>query len=92
VKRNLRTAKHGSGPKLKTIQVVLGADLLKAANGAARRLRVNRSELVRDALRAHLSRLDALEKEERERAGYARYPDTREDSAIWDKAADWLRD
>jgi len=66
----------------KTVQVVLDKKLLRAANRAARRQKTNRSALIREALRAHLKRLDILEKEERERAGYAKHPD--DDSAIWD--------
>lgn len=36
------------------VQIVLDDDLLKAADKVARRQKVNRSALVRDALRAHL--------------------------------------
>ena len=42
---------------METIQVVMEAELVKAANRAARRLRVNRSALIRGALREHLKRL-----------------------------------
>lgn len=74
---------------METIQVVLGADLLKAADQAARKLKTNRSALFRDALRAHLTRLNLLEKEKRDRDGYVRYPDSPDDPAVWDKVADW---
>ena len=42
---------------METIQVVMEAELVKAANRAARRLRVSRSALIRGALREHLKRL-----------------------------------
>ena len=74
---------------METIQVVLGADLLKAADQAVRKLKTNRSALFRDALRAHLARLNLLEKEKRDREGYVRYPDSLDDPAVWDKVADW---
>lgn len=74
---------------METIQVVLGADLLKAADRAAKRLKTNRSALFRDALRAHLTRLALLEKEKRDREGYVRYPDSLDDPAVWDMVADW---
>ena len=74
---------------METIQVVLEADLLKAADRAVRRLKTNRSALLRDALRAHLRRLDALEREKRDREGYARYPDFLDEPAVWDRVADW---
>ena len=65
-----------------TIQVVLGADLLKAADRAAKRLGTNRSALFRKALRAHLNRLSPLEREEQDRNGYARYPDSMDEPAV----------
>jgi hypothetical protein len=48
---------------MKTIQVVLYPELLRAANGAAKQVRINRSALVRDALRERLKRLRTRESE-----------------------------
>jgi metal-responsive CopG/Arc/MetJ family transcriptional regulator len=42
---------------MQVIQIVLDAKLLKAAETAAKRHKVNRSELIRKALREHLRRL-----------------------------------
>jgi len=42
---------------LQTVQVVLDARLLKAANLAAKRQKANRSELIRHALADHLKRI-----------------------------------
>lgn len=72
-----------------TIQVVLEPDLLKAADRVARKRKMNRSALFRDALRAHLKRLESLEREARDRDGYARYPDSLDGPSAWDKVADW---
>ena len=77
---------------METIQVVLDSALLRAADRAVRRLKTNRSALFREALRAHLKRLDLLEKEKRDREGYLRYPDSLDEPAVWDKAADWPED
>jgi metal-responsive CopG/Arc/MetJ family transcriptional regulator len=77
---------------METIQVVLDSKLLKAADHAARKLKTNRSALFREALRAHLKRLDVLEKEKREREAYVRYPDSLDDPSAWDKVADWPED
>ena len=77
---------------VETIQIVLEAALLKAADLAARKLKTNRSALFRDALRAHLKQLDLLEKEKREREAYVRYPDSLDDPSAWDKVADWPED
>jgi metal-responsive CopG/Arc/MetJ family transcriptional regulator len=74
---------------METIQVVLEAELLKAADRAARKLKMNRSALFRDALRGHLKRLELRERECRDRDGYRRYPDSLDEPAVWDKVADW---
>ena len=74
---------------METIQVVLEAELLRAADRAVRRLKTNRSALFRQALRAHLKRLDLLEREKRDREGYVRYPDSLDEPGVWDKVADW---
>ena len=74
---------------METIQVVLDAGLLKAADRAARRLKTNRSALFRHDLRAHLRHLDVVEREKRDREGYARYPDLLDDPGVWDRVADW---
>jgi len=79
-------------PHMTTIQVVLETDLLRAADRAVRKLKTNRSALFREALRAHLSRLDQHEREKRDREGYARYPDSLDEPAAWDKVADWPED
>lgn len=72
-----------------TIQVVIDEDLLRSADRVARRLNVNRSELIRDALRGHLQRLHTADLERRERAAYERTPDDAAESAAWDGVAAW---
>lgn len=44
--------------------------LLKAADLVAKRRRLNRSALIRQALQEHLKRLHVLDLEERDRRGY----------------------
>ena len=72
---------------METIQIVVDKELLQAADRAARRRRVNRSALVRDALRAYLRRLAVDERERRDRAGYVARPDS--EFAVWDGVAAW---
>ena len=74
---------------METIQVVLGSALLRAADGAARRARVNRSALVREALREHLKRLETRELEARDRRGYEEHPDDSTEAADWERVAAW---
>jgi metal-responsive CopG/Arc/MetJ family transcriptional regulator len=74
---------------METIQVVLGSTLLRATDGAARRARVNRSALVREALRAYLKRLEVQELEARDEKGYAKNPDVPAEDAGWEQVAAW---
>jgi metal-responsive CopG/Arc/MetJ family transcriptional regulator len=74
---------------MKTIQVVLDEKLLKAADVAAKRRKVNRSALVRDALRRHLKHLRELELEEQDRRGYLARPQREEEFRVWEDAAVW---
>jgi metal-responsive CopG/Arc/MetJ family transcriptional regulator len=77
---------------METIQVVLEADLLRAADKAVKKLKTNRSALFRQALRAYLKRLETQDKETRDREGYVRYPDSLDEPGVWDRVADWPED
>jgi predicted transcriptional regulator len=74
---------------METIQVVLEEDLLRAADRAARRLKVNRSALLREALRTHLAALARRQRERADRAGYERQPDRAGSDAVWERVAAW---
>ena len=74
---------------METIQIVLNAELLRATDGAARRARVNRSALVREALREYLKRLETRELEGRDRAGYQKHPDDLTEATDWEQLAAW---
>jgi len=70
-----------------TIQVVLDEGLVRAADRAARRLKQNRSALIRDALREHLLRLRKREAEALDRQGYERIP--LNEFRVFERAAAW---
>jgi metal-responsive CopG/Arc/MetJ family transcriptional regulator len=74
---------------METIQVVLDAKLLKAADIAAKRPRMNRSALIRSALQEHLKRLHVSDLEERDRRGYQAQPQRFEEYRAWEQAAAW---
>lgn len=74
---------------MQTIQVVLDAKLLHAADRAARKTKLNRSALIRDALREHLRRLEIRAMEERDREGYARLPQSESELLSWDPEEVW---
>jgi metal-responsive CopG/Arc/MetJ family transcriptional regulator len=76
---------------VETIQVVLDKKLLKAANLAAKRYKVNRSALIRQALDRHLKYLHELELEDRDRRGYLALPQREVEFRIWEDAASWPR-
>ncbi len=72
-----------------TIQVVLDDALLELADTVAKQTHVNRSALIREALRAHLKRLRYLEMERQEREAYEQTPDDVEEARRWERVADW---
>jgi metal-responsive CopG/Arc/MetJ family transcriptional regulator len=65
---------------IEMIQVVLDKKLLQATDRAARQAKLNRSALIRDALRGHLRRLEIHGMEERDREGYVRQPRAQDES------------
>jgi len=67
----------------------MDVDLVRAADRAARRARVNRSVLVCEALREHLRRLELRELETRDRAGYEKHPEDSAEGANWERVAAW---
>jgi len=77
---------------VETIQIVLDTPLLREADRAARRLKVNRSALMRAALRQHLKQLQVVDKETRDREGYRRLPQHTDDQPAWDGVAAWPDD
>jgi metal-responsive CopG/Arc/MetJ family transcriptional regulator len=76
-------------PHVETIQVVLEGELLKAADRAARRLKINRSAFIRQAMREHLRALRVREREEADRRGYAGSKESAAELAAWDRVASW---
>jgi metal-responsive CopG/Arc/MetJ family transcriptional regulator len=76
---------------METIQVVLDARLLQATDRVARRRKMNRSALIRDAIRAHLRSLETRDLEDRDRKGYQA---AGQDDALlrWEAEAAWPAD
>lgn len=77
---------------VETVQVVLDEDLLKAADRLAARLRLNRSALVREALRTYLQLVRTREREAADKAGYGRIAERASEFAVWDPVASWPED
>ncbi|MGD0014100.1 MAG: ribbon-helix-helix protein, CopG family [Bryobacteraceae bacterium] len=77
---------------METIQVVLDSKLLQATERAARRTKLNRSALIRVAIREHLRRLETLELEERDRKGYQTALPRNDELPRWESEAAWPAD
>jgi metal-responsive CopG/Arc/MetJ family transcriptional regulator len=67
---------------VKTIRVVIDAKLLRACDQAAKKTKLNRSELVQLALREHLEGARILEFEQRDQRGYEVMPQSPRDRGI----------
>lgn len=74
---------------MEIVQIVLDKKLLQAADQAAKLTRRNRSALVRDALREHLSRLELRAREECDRQGYSRESQPEAEALSWEAEATW---
>lgn len=77
---------------MQTVQIVLNEDLLRSTDQAAKRIGMNRSALVREALSAHLKKLELEVKLQQEREAYQKYPDTEPELMGWEKVISWPDD
>ena len=73
---------------VKTIRVKLDLRLLRATDAAARRARVDRSALIRAAVREHLKRFEIEKLEALDRRGYLKHPDDSAEIADWEHVSD----
>lgn len=74
---------------MKTVQMTLDDDLVKAVDKAARELGTSRSAFTRKALRSALEKLRMTALERKYRAGYERKPVRRGEFDGWDKEQAW---
>ena len=74
---------------MKTVQMTLDEELVRAVDRAARRLRTSRSAFTRRALRAALAHLQAEDEEERHRRGYERNPARDDEFDVWEEEQAW---
>ena len=74
------------------IQIVIDSKLLKAADREAKRQKLNRSALIRNALKEHLRKLAQLEMEERDHRAYLAHPQCIEEYRPWEELAAWPED
>ncbi|MDY0222416.1 MAG: ribbon-helix-helix domain-containing protein [Desulfobacterium sp.] len=74
---------------MRTIQMTLDDDLVKAVDHVSKLLKTNRSAFTRKALREALSRYNLVQMEHKHREGYERTPVTGDEFSVWDAEQDW---
>jgi metal-responsive CopG/Arc/MetJ family transcriptional regulator len=72
---------------MQTVHITFDEDLLATADRVAREQEMNRSALVRQALRAYLRQLHLQKLEQQDREGYERHPDSLDDLDTWEQVA-----
>jgi predicted transcriptional regulator len=81
-------ASHGR-PVMKTVQMTLDEQLVKAVDSAARKLGTIRSGFTREALRSALKEVRVRELELKQREGYKRKPVRRSEFSDWESEQLW---
>jgi metal-responsive CopG/Arc/MetJ family transcriptional regulator len=74
---------------LRTVQMTLDEDLVKAIDRAAKRLRTTRSAFARKALREALRGLTLAGLERQHRKGYEARPVRKGEFSPWEKEQQW---
>ncbi len=74
---------------MKTVQMTLEENLVKAVDSAAKKLRTTRSAFTREALRSALKEVRMRELESKHREGYRRKPVKRGEFSDWESEQVW---
>ena len=74
---------------MRTIQMTLDEDLLKAVDKTVKKLNTTRSAFTRDALREAVHRLHIRHLENRHKQGYRSKPVSKGEFDIWEKEQAW---
>mgnify|MGYP003873527869 CR=1 FL=1 len=74
---------------MKTIQMTLDEDLIKAVDSLSKQLHTSRSAFTRKALREALSRYEVEQLEEKQRRGYERHPVGADEFSVWEEEQVW---
>ncbi len=74
---------------MRTIQMTLDEDLVKAVDRVSKQLRTSRSAFTRQALREALARYNVEQLERKHRRGYERYPVEAGESSVWETEQAW---
>jgi predicted transcriptional regulator len=74
---------------MKTIQMTLDEDLVKAVDRVSKQLNTSRSAFTRKALREALDRYGTEQLERTHRKGYERHPVAADEFLVWEEEQAW---
>jgi len=74
---------------MRTIQMTLDDDLVKAVDRVSKQLHTNRSAFTRKALRDALARYNLEQLERKHRQGYERNPVGADEFSVWETEQAW---
>jgi Arc/MetJ-type ribon-helix-helix transcriptional regulator len=74
---------------MKTVQMTLDDDLVRAVDDIVKQQRTSRSEFTRKALRHALKQFRDEQMEKAHRNGYANKPVGTEEFSVWDEEQEW---
>jgi len=74
---------------MRTIQMTLDDDLVKAVDRVSKQLHTSRSAFTRNALREALARYSTEQPERKHRQGYERQPVAADESSVWETEQAW---
>ncbi|RLB98469.1 MAG: CopG family transcriptional regulator [Deltaproteobacteria bacterium] len=74
---------------MRTVQMTLDNDLVKAVDRISKLLNTNRSAFTRKALKEALARHNIEQLELKHRKGYERHPVSSKEFSIWETEQEW---
>ena len=74
---------------MRTIQMTLDDDLVKAVDRVSKQLQTSRSAFTRKALREALARYNLEQLERKHRQGYQKHPVAVDEFSVWETEQDW---
>ena len=76
--------------EMRTVQMTLDEDLIRAVDSVAKELRTTRSAFTRAALQRATARIRMEKLEERHRRGYLTKPVSEGEFSVWEEEQKWM--
>ena len=74
---------------MKTVQMTLDEDLVRAVDSIVKKNHTTRSAFTRDALRVALAKFNIAHLEEQHRKGYEIFPVNKAEFSVWEDEHEW---